>query len=106
MDKRLGGPQSRRGLCEEKFLPYRASNSDSSVIHPIASRYTNRVIPTRTKKKSDFFSLKVNQHICLRWENFIITTLIYEVGLVLRCVGNGTEGKFCVDASERGHAVA
>jgi hypothetical protein len=39
LDKRLGEPQSQSGQCEENFSPYRDSNSDPSVIQPIASQY-------------------------------------------------------------------
>jgi hypothetical protein len=39
-DRRLGGPQSRSGrLGEENSCPHRDSNSDPSVVQPVASRY-------------------------------------------------------------------
>jgi hypothetical protein len=46
LDKRLGGPQNWSGrLGEEKILDrIGAQNSNSSVIQPIASRYTNCAI--------------------------------------------------------------
>jgi hypothetical protein len=45
MDRRLGGPQSRSGLSgDEKILdPYWDSNSEPSVVQPVASRYINYV---------------------------------------------------------------
>jgi hypothetical protein len=39
------GPQSRSGRRREKFLPYRDSNSNPSVVQPVASRYTDCAIP-------------------------------------------------------------
>jgi hypothetical protein len=41
LDRRLGGPQSRSGRRGENSRPYRDSNSDPSVVQPIASRYTD-----------------------------------------------------------------
>jgi hypothetical protein len=47
LDKRLGGPQNRSGRRrEEKILaPYRDSNSGSSFVQFVASRYTDCAIP-------------------------------------------------------------
>jgi hypothetical protein len=42
LDRRLGGPQNRSGgHGKEEFLDYRDSNSDPSVVQPVASRYTD-----------------------------------------------------------------
>jgi hypothetical protein len=43
LDRTLGGPQSRSGRRKNSW-PYRDSNSDSLVIQPVASRYTNYAI--------------------------------------------------------------
>jgi hypothetical protein len=43
--KRLGGPRNRSGRREENSCHYRDSNSDLSVVHPVASRYTDCAIP-------------------------------------------------------------
>jgi hypothetical protein len=42
LDRRLGGPQSRSGRYGEvkNSLPYWDSNSDPSIVQPVASRYT------------------------------------------------------------------
>jgi hypothetical protein len=45
LDRRLGGPQSRSGRRGENSCPYRDSNSDPSVVQPVASRYTDCAIP-------------------------------------------------------------
>jgi hypothetical protein len=42
--RRLSGPQSRSGRRGENSWPYRDSNSDLSVVQPIASRYTDCAI--------------------------------------------------------------
>jgi hypothetical protein len=47
LDRRLGGSQSRSGRRGEHFLPYRDSNSDSSIAQPVSSRYTDCTIPAR-----------------------------------------------------------
>jgi hypothetical protein len=40
LDRRLGGPQSQSGrLGEENSRPFRDSNSEPSVVQPVASRY-------------------------------------------------------------------
>jgi hypothetical protein len=44
LDRRLGGPQNRSGRRGENSWPYRDSNSDLSVVQPVASRYTNYAI--------------------------------------------------------------
>jgi hypothetical protein len=44
LDRRLDGPQSRSGRFGENFWPYRDSNSDPSVLQPLASRYSNYAI--------------------------------------------------------------
>jgi hypothetical protein len=41
LDRRLGESQSRAGRREENSWPYRESNSDTSVVQPVASRYTD-----------------------------------------------------------------
>jgi hypothetical protein len=44
-DRRLGGPQSRSGQRgEEKIRDYLDSNSDPSVVQPVASHYTDCAI--------------------------------------------------------------
>jgi hypothetical protein len=45
LDRRLGGPQSQCGRRGENSWPYLDSNSDPSVVQPVASRYTDLVIP-------------------------------------------------------------
>jgi hypothetical protein len=44
LDRRLGGLHNRSGR-EENSWPYWDSNSDPSVVQPVASRYTNSAIP-------------------------------------------------------------
>jgi hypothetical protein len=41
LDKRVGGPQSRSGRRGENSWPYRHSNSEPSVVEPVASRHTD-----------------------------------------------------------------
>jgi hypothetical protein len=50
LDRRLGGPQSQSGrLGEENIIePYRDSNSEPSVVQPIASRYSGSTVSTST----------------------------------------------------------
>jgi hypothetical protein len=43
-DRRLGGPQIRSGRRGENSRPYRDTNSDPSIIQPVASRYTDSTI--------------------------------------------------------------
>jgi hypothetical protein len=46
LDRRLGGPQRRsRQRGEEKILGPQDSNSDTSVVQPVGSRYTDYAIP-------------------------------------------------------------
>jgi hypothetical protein len=45
LDRRLGGPQSRSGRLAENSWPYRDSNFDTSVVQPVASRYTDYANP-------------------------------------------------------------
>jgi hypothetical protein len=45
LDRRLGGPQRRSGRRGESSRPYRDTNSGPSVVQPVASRYTDYVIP-------------------------------------------------------------
>jgi hypothetical protein len=47
LDRKLGGPQSRSWRRGGNSWPYRDSNSDPSVVQPVASRYTNYAIPTQ-----------------------------------------------------------
>jgi hypothetical protein len=51
LDRRLGGPQNQSERhAEVKILdPHRDSNSDPSVVQPIASRYTDWAIPAHPK---------------------------------------------------------
>jgi hypothetical protein len=46
LDRRLSGSQIRSGRYGENFWPYRDSNSDPSVVHPVATRCNGYVIPT------------------------------------------------------------
>jgi hypothetical protein len=41
----LGAPESGSGLHGEHYLRYRDSNSDTSVVQPVTSRYTDYAIP-------------------------------------------------------------
>jgi hypothetical protein len=43
LDRRLGGPQSRSGICgeEKNSWPYQALNSEPLVVQPVASCYTD-----------------------------------------------------------------
>jgi hypothetical protein len=45
LDRRLSGPQSRSGRRGENSWTFRGSNSDFSVVQPVASRYTDYAIP-------------------------------------------------------------
>jgi hypothetical protein len=47
LNRWLGEPQSRSGRCGENSSPYRDSNSDLSVIQPVASRYTGSLFCCR-----------------------------------------------------------
>jgi hypothetical protein len=44
-DRRLDGPQNRRGQRGENSWLYRDSKSDPWVVQPVASRYTDYAIP-------------------------------------------------------------
>jgi hypothetical protein len=44
LDRRVGGLQSRSGRREENSSAYRDSNSDPSVVQPVASGYTDYAI--------------------------------------------------------------
>jgi hypothetical protein len=44
LDKRLAGPQNQSGWRKENSWPYRDSNSDPSVVQPVAIRYTDWAI--------------------------------------------------------------
>jgi hypothetical protein len=71
LERRLGGPQSWSGQCGENSWPYRDSNSDPSVIHPVASRYTDCAIPTpalRVWSKHNVLTLEQKMEILKDWE--------------------------------------
>jgi hypothetical protein len=53
LDRRLGGPQSRSGRRGEYSGPYRDSNSDPSVVQPVASRYTEYAIPVNNNNNNN-----------------------------------------------------
>jgi hypothetical protein len=53
LDGRLGGPQNRSGWHAQNSYHYRDSNSDPSIVQPVASHYTDWAIPTLTR----FFQL-------------------------------------------------
>jgi hypothetical protein len=44
LNTKLDGLQRRSGLREENFLPYRDSNSDPSIVQPIATHYLDYAI--------------------------------------------------------------
>jgi hypothetical protein len=43
---------------KRKFLPYRNSNSDLSVVQPVGSRYTDCATPKITSKKNKYSRIK------------------------------------------------
>jgi hypothetical protein len=45
LDRRLGGPQSQSCMTKRNSWPYWTSNSDPSVVQPIASCYTDHINP-------------------------------------------------------------
>jgi hypothetical protein len=52
--RRMDGPQSRSGRCGENSWSYRDSNSDPSVVQPVASRYTDSAITPPLKYSAAF----------------------------------------------------
>jgi hypothetical protein len=65
LDMRLGGPQSRSGRRRENSWPYRDSNSDPSIVQPIASRYTDYAIPAPERTTSNIESLGKTGSLCI-----------------------------------------
>jgi hypothetical protein len=54
LDRRLGGPQSWSGRCEEKILDLTGTRPPTSAVtQPVASRYTEYAIPAPLKMSAD-----------------------------------------------------
>jgi hypothetical protein len=68
--RRLGGPHRRTGCCwEEKSLPCRESNRNSSAPQPVARRYTHWVIPAPSKWKFPHTLITRGDAIYVIWIN-------------------------------------
>jgi hypothetical protein len=81
LHRRLGGPQNRCGRCGENSCPYRDSNSDLSVVQPVANRYTDCAI------WYVLWMLKAwdcNLRMELKWRSDDNTTLFRRIWTLLR----------------------
>jgi hypothetical protein len=86
LERRLCEPQNRPGRREEEnnSWPYRDSNSDPSVVQPIASRYTDWAIPLN------------RVIICVSWRYrnlFSVVVCKYRTAISLKCGHMTAAGK-------------